>query len=67
MGGARRARWRLRWGYDTAQGSVRGRKYEGERCGARLGRVMIEKCEVTLEVDESMPNGTQGERYGSDG
>ena len=26
-----------------------------------------EKCEVTLEVDESMPNGTQGERYGSDG
>jgi len=44
-----------------------GREYEGERCGARLGRVMRKKCEVTLEVDESMPNGTQGERNGSDG
>ena len=44
-----------------------GREYEGERCGARLGRLMREKCEVTLEVDESMPNGTQCERYGSDG
>jgi hypothetical protein len=30
-----------------------GREYEGERCGARLGRLMREKCEVTLEVDES--------------
>ena len=42
-----------------AQDSVRGREYEGERCGARLGRLMREKCEVTLEVDESMPHGTQ--------
>jgi hypothetical protein len=44
-----------------------GREYEGERCGARLGRLKRENCEVTLEVDESMQNGTQGERYGSDG
>jgi hypothetical protein len=44
-----------------------GREYEGERCGARLGRVMREKCEVMLEVDERTSNGTQGERYGSDG
>jgi hypothetical protein len=71
--------WTIRWRWHerrmTRQGVEKGgskarlllHEYEGERCGARLGRAMIEKCEVTLEVDESMPNGTQGERYGSDG
>jgi hypothetical protein len=55
------------WGTILLKAVFEGREYEGERCGARFGRVMREKCEVTLEVDESMPNGTQGERYGSDG
>jgi hypothetical protein len=46
-----------------------GREYEGERCGDRLERAMRERereREATHEVDKSMPDGTQGERYGSD-